>query len=244
MNKLVSAPNEVEWPNEKEFERPDENEEVIYTLPDHSNDILRTLWYKNLNDREKSHKRRLRQRERRLANVKKKMKDTDVTVHLSWEININSVKNRMKEHMEAYPTTADGFYARFIDHTDEDTWYIVVPCNKNEKNNIHINWLYYKIYPFWDHSNKFINILAKELADVLNWDMSEEKATETINEKIIDVLKISPLDAKWIKKYKNELVNFLLQDPKLLNTFWDKKYLIYDYINKAFSNIEDNNNRY
>ena len=237
MNKLVSAPNEVEWPNEKEFERPDENEEVIHTLPDHSNDILRTLWYKNLNDREKSHKRRLRQRERRLANVKMKMKDTDVTVHLSWEININSVKNRMKEHMEAYPTTADGFYARFIDYTEEEIWYIVVPCDKRERNSIDINWSYYKIYPFWKHPNKLVKIFAKDLLEILLWDMDDDEVTEIINKKIFKIIMLLPLDEEWIIELKDDLVDILLKDPKFLNKFWKKKYFVLDCINKAFSNI-------
>lgn len=229
MNTKVNVPIEIIDPNE--------NEEVLHDLPDYRELIHETLLNDKSMKRAKSYKRRLRQKQRRQEKIKMKMKETNITVHLSWDINKDSVKNRMKEHMEAYPETAKGFYARFIDYTDEDTWYIVVPCHKNESNNIDINWLYYKIYPFWDHLNKFIKIFAKDICDILNWDTAEDKKIETINKRIKDILQFSPLDEKWIEKFKDNLVDMLLRNPKLLNSFWKKKYIILDCINNAFRDI-------
>lgn len=225
---LVKTPIDVPKPNE--------NEEVHHVLPGYDEEMFKLFWDEANNDTNIW----LWQDEKRLK-VNVKIKDEKVTVHLSGEINIDSVKNWMKEHMEAYPETAAGFYARFIDHTEEDTWYIVLPCDKNKSNSIDINWLYYKIYPFWDHSNKFVNTLGKELSNALTWNMSEDEVRKTIKKEIIDVIKLSPLDAKWIIKLKNELIDFLLHDTKLLTTFWDKKNQVYHYINNAFVDIEDNN---
>lgn len=225
---LVKTPvTPIEVPN------PKEDDEVLHTLPDSSKDIFHLFWDKSNKDTKNSSQ----QNENGPVKVKVNIEEQKHTVYLSGEVNIDSVKNRMKEHMEAYPETAKGFYARFIDYTDEDTWYIVVPCHKNESNNIDINWLYYKIYPFWDHLNKFIKIFAKDICDILNWDTAEDKKIETINKRIKDILQFSPLDEKWIEKFKDNLVDMLLRNPKLLNSFWKQKYIILDCINNAFRDI-------
>lgn len=230
MDTRVNIPGEVK--------RPDENWEVMHTLPDSWIQLLEIFSDDESLKREKSHQRRLKQRQRRQAKNNVIIKETwATTVHLSWEVKIETVKNRIKEHMKAYPETSKGFYARFIDYDGEDEWYIVLPCNIDDKNCISINWLYYKIYPFWNDSKKLVKLIAKELSEALKGDMDDENVAKTINEQIIDVLKFSPLDEEWVRKFKDDIIDILLKDPKLLNGFWKKKYIVLDYINKAFNNI-------
>ena len=228
MNTLIkpTLPAEVPTPDENI-----KNDGHLRALPGATESVLKLF----SDESNKDTKNWFRKNKNRALKVEMNTENQKRTVYLSGEINIDSVKNRMEEHMEAYPEeTAAGFYARFIDYTQENTWYLVLPCGKNEKNSVIINWLPYKLYPFWDHSKNFVNLFANELSEILVWDMSEENAVESIYEKMIKILELSPLDEKWIIKFKNKLIDILLKDPKILNKFWKNKYVIFDWINNAF----------
>jgi len=75
-----------------------------------------------------------------------------IVLSLSWNKNIKSVVNWMKNHMEAFPETRGGFLVEFIDD-ENHVLYRVDPCAKGGKGNIKINWVNYMIE--WDRlSNK------------------------------------------------------------------------------------------
>ena len=222
MNTIVNIPPEVV--------QPDENAEVVHTLPDRN--WVEVERYGENTDSIQALKDIVWS-----ALTNALTKDPDVTVHLSWDIDINSVKNWMKEHMEAYPTTADGFYARFIDYDEENKWYIVLPCNKREANSIKVNWIYYKIYPFRDNYEELFKNIKKELTETLSWHVDVKYIVESIKKKLLEVFRVLPLDKDWIIKFKDELIDYLLKDPTFINKFWKRKYIVLEYLNNVRTSL-------
>lgn len=95
----------------------------------------------------------------------------DITVSLSWKRNLKLVTNWMRKHMEAYPETVNGFFVRFID--DESEWYLVLPCDDNEKWE-KINWVNYKILPYifesdFEKVNGVTGITKREMLKIFEW---------------------------------------------------------------------------
>ena len=70
--------------------------------------------------------------------------DPDIIVRLSWENDKETVINRMKNHMEAFPETKDGFLVYFND----TTWFRVTRYDWKWDSDMIIDGIKYDIIPY------------------------------------------------------------------------------------------------
>lgn len=84
-------------------------------------------------------------------------------VSLSWKVNAASILNWIKNHMEAYPETWNGFWVKFIDDKEFEGYY--VKLRETKKNwDVVLDWVEYKVrlYDISDGLNSVNNISRTE----------------------------------------------------------------------------------